>query len=388
MNCRCLTIWVLVGENMDKLNLPLEPEISPAATAFRLLDGVREWRLILSILHTVLPEVDRELARWKEAAVRAEDRELACQALAGIALKRFHAQGGAVYACWSKRKWEPLIKFIVAYQTISDYLDNLCDRAGFYDRQAFRNLHISMLDALEDPGTVTGDYYKGYPYTRDGGYLRRLVAECQDAVAKLDGFASVREECRRLAGLYSDLQVYKHTTLTDRVPLLKEWFRRHEAGYPELYWWEFAAASGSTLGIFALAAASSERRLGRQDVCRILDAYFPWICGLHILLDYFIDQTEDRQAGDLNLVSFYGSEEEREARMGLFVEKALKAAASLKDAWRHRAIVEGLLALYLSDEKAASELCKRTAGRLLARGGSSARAMWRVCRAVRGLGRV
>lgn len=373
---------------MEKPSLLPKAAISQAATAFGLLDEVREWRFILSVLRTVLPRVERELARWKEVAAGAEDGELARHASASIALKRFHAQGGAVYACWSKRKREPLIRFIVAYQTISDYLDNLCDRAGCFDCKAFRTLHTSMLDALEDPGTVTGDYYEGYPYSRDGGYLGRLVAECQDALGQLDGFASVREECRRLAGLYSDLQVYKHTTVADRVPLLAEWFRRHEADYPEIRWWEFAAASGSTLGIFVLAAASSDGALSRDDVLRMMDAYFPWICGLHILLDYFIDQTEDREAGDLNLVSFYGSDHEREARMLLFVERALRAAGSLKDAWFHRAIVKGLLALYLSDEKASSEACRKTVARLLARGGSSARTMWMVCKAVRVLGRV
>ena len=40
------------------------------------------------------------------------------------------------------------IKFIVAYQTISDYLDNLCDRSSSLDPQDFAALHESMGDAL------------------------------------------------------------------------------------------------------------------------------------------------------------------------------------------------------------------------------------------------
>lgn len=41
------------------------------------------------------------------------------------------------------------VKFIVAFQTISDYLDNLCDRVEVNDEQAFRQLHLAITDALD-----------------------------------------------------------------------------------------------------------------------------------------------------------------------------------------------------------------------------------------------
>jgi tetraprenyl-beta-curcumene synthase len=47
---------------------------------------------------------------------------------------------------------------VVALQTISDYLDNLCDRRGSPTGR-FRQLHLAMTDAL-DPAGETHDYYR------------------------------------------------------------------------------------------------------------------------------------------------------------------------------------------------------------------------------------
>ena len=51
--------------------------------------------------------------------------------LHGIRDKEFHCLGGSVYAprTGGQRKDDGL-RLIVAFQTISDYLDNLCDRTG------------------------------------------------------------------------------------------------------------------------------------------------------------------------------------------------------------------------------------------------------------------
>ena len=43
-----------------------------------------------------------------------------------------------------------LVSFIVALQTISDYLDNLCDRVEGADEAGMRMLHRAMLSAVDD----------------------------------------------------------------------------------------------------------------------------------------------------------------------------------------------------------------------------------------------
>ncbi|PKM80314.1 MAG: DUF2600 domain-containing protein, partial [Firmicutes bacterium HGW-Firmicutes-13] len=76
----------------------------------------------------VFPLVERELNYWKKFLNTCPEGELKKQAFAGIRHKRFHCQGGSIYALYSPEKLKTLVEIIVAVQTISDYLDNLCDR--------------------------------------------------------------------------------------------------------------------------------------------------------------------------------------------------------------------------------------------------------------------
>lgn len=345
----------------------------------------QEFRTVHQFVRTVLPAVERQLDRWRAAADRCPDPELRRQALASLQHKRFHAQGGAAFALQAGPFRGAVLSAIVALQTISDYLDNLCDRAGCLDETAFRHLHRAMTDALA-PGPQP-NYYAHFRPTgdqaADGGYLTALVGECRQQLALLPSFPVVRDEAVRLVELYNDLQVYKHLAWSEREHRLMAWFGRHRQSEPQLSWWEFAAATGSTLGIFALFAAAARPGLTAAGVHRIVDAYFPWICGLHILLDYFIDQSEDKAGGDLNFVRYYPTEPARQKGLHRFTMNALAQAGNLPAPGFHRAIVRGLLALYLSDPKVGRQGLDPAAGALLAAGGLRARWMHRACRALR-----
>jgi tetraprenyl-beta-curcumene synthase len=311
----------------------------------------------IPLVNHVFPVVDRELGVW---AVRAGSAgpELREQALSSITHKRFHCLGGSVYSLWPKA--QPayrcvLLRLIVAFQTMSDYLDNLCDRTGVLDDCVFRRLHASMLAAL-DMGVEASGFYAGYPHEEDGGYLKALVLACRREVAALPHFHMVRGHAIDLVRLYIDLQVHKHTHGLERVRRLSAWHRAHLESAPETYWWEFAAASGSTLGVFALFAAASQRHLRHRDVEALLDAYFPYVAGLHILLDYLIDQKEDDRWDDLNLVSYYQDHEQRRQRMHDMLKAGLEWTRALPDAGFHHGIVLGLLAMYMTDPKIAGGL--------------------------------
>jgi tetraprenyl-beta-curcumene synthase len=339
--------------------------------------------LISRLVIKVLPEVDRELARWQARVEECPQPELARQAASSIRLKRFHAQGGSVFACQSSGGFRrDLVRIIVALQTISDYLDNLCDRAGCRDRHAFRQLHEAILCAV-DPDREVPDFYRLYPYSNDGGYLRALVDDCRDVLRTLPTYHLVQEEVAKLAGLYSDLQVYKHVEPWARESLLTSWFDSHHTHYPGIDWWEFAAATGSTLGIFALLAAATRHDLGHKEVQALVQAYFPWVCSLHILLDYFIDQEEDREDGELNFCSYYPNLETCSQRLRLFLAESLERVAELKHSSFHRTVVKGLLALYLSDPKVHRQGLESVAAGLLREAGLDARVMYRMCRGLR-----
>ncbi|MBJ6359835.1 tetraprenyl-beta-curcumene synthase family protein [Paenibacillus sp. GCM10012307] len=307
-------------------------------------------QLMYRVYKYVLPEVEHLLDGWTRRAEAIPDRELRTQALASIASKKFHCQGGAVYAAASLNNRHVLTPLIVALQTISDYLDNLCDRSTSLDPDDFRLLHQSMLDAVDLDATPR-DYYALRREHDDGGYLLALVETCRGSIAQLPSYLQVKRQVIDLVGLYADLQVHKHIRKDLREPRLLKWWEEKRHSYPHLQWNEFAAATGSTLGMFMLFLAAAHTGLQQKDADMIRDAYFPHVCGLHILLDYLIDQEEDRQGGDLNFCNYYVNQSEMVNRIGNIVQNAREDVRVLPAAPFHRMVIEGLLALYLSDPK-------------------------------------
>ncbi|HWQ61852.1 MAG TPA: tetraprenyl-beta-curcumene synthase family protein [Negativicutes bacterium] len=337
--------------------------------------------LITRFVGHVFPQVDAELTVWRQAAAGAEP-ELARQALASIRDKRFHCQGGGIYSLYPGVDTGRFLRLVVALQTISDYLDNLCDRAGIADEDAFRQLHLAITDALDPAGDVH-DYYFTYPLKNDGGYLAALVAACREEGARLPAFGLVRPAALKLAALYSELQVYKHLDPAVREEKLAAWGGRHLAAYPGLTLWEFAAACGSTLGIFMLCALAADPDLTADEAETACAVYFPWICGLHILLDYFIDLAEDRAHGDLNFVAYYRDPDEIVARLTHFWRQALEGTGRLAQPAFAATVVHGLLAMYLSDPKSQAPLERRVKSALLGTAGGYVRLLYSLCRLLR-----
>ncbi|TVY04105.1 tetraprenyl-beta-curcumene synthase family protein [Cohnella terricola] len=323
--------------------------------------------LMKRVYKYILPEVRAELGRWREKADGIPDAELRKQALDSMNAKQFHCEGGGVYAAANLEQRHVLIPLIVALQTISDYLDNLCDRSTSLDARDFRLLHQSMLDAVT-PEAQPSNYYALREEQDDGGYLQALVSQCQASIALLPSYGKVQSHVVELVQLYADLQVYKHIAHSRREAELLEWWNKHSAGYPQLQWNEFAAATGSTLGMFMLFLAATDPRLDTEQAKAIRDRYFPSICGLHILLDYLIDQAEDREGGDLNFCSYYDDERALNERMRLMVQAARQSADELPFGHFHRMIVEGLVALYLSDPKVRKQRDVRQTAKLLMKG--------------------
>jgi len=306
--------------------------------------------LMLRVYRHILPDVARELDRWTAEASRIPDAELRTQALASIENKRFHCEGGSIYALIRPERSRELVPLIVALQTISDYLDNLCDRSTSMDADDFRQLHLAMHEAV-DPDRPISDYYAYRTEREDGGYLRRLVETCRQCVGTLPSYLAVKPHVQELVGLYGDLQVHKHIRHEEREPALTDWWSLHRDKHPELEWNEFAAATGSTLGMFYLFAAAAGDGLDAEAAKRTREAYFPYVCSLHILLDYLIDTEEDRIGGDLNFCTYYGSARRTAERIEWIAEQARERVRDVADRRFHGMVVEGLLALYLSDPK-------------------------------------
>ena len=313
---------------------------------------------------------------------RSEDELLGNQAISSINLKKFHSQGGSAFALYPGADVSGTVRFIVSFQTISDYLDNLCDRSGIQDEKAFRQLHLSMLDAV-DPQRAICDYYLYYPYKDDNNYLRQLVEECRLQISTLPGYSHVADRIKQYVRLYSDLQSLKHLPQNTREKKLLKWAEKYIGKYPAISPWEFSAACGSTLGIFAMFAAAHRHDLSPGEVKQMDSVYFPWICGLHILLDYYIDAYEDMQTGDLNFTYFYKNLKFCEERLSYFLKESLRRCLDLRYPDFHITILKGLLAMYLSDPKASLGLNRLTSRNILKASGRETIRYYNICRFLR-----
>ncbi len=306
--------------------------------------------LMHDVYRKVFPIVHKELDFWRERASQIPNVELRKQALDSIEDKTFHCEGGSILSLVSLHAKEDAVRFIVAYQTISDYLDNLCDRSTSLDPKDFELLHTSMQHALTT-GANLENYYALREDQDDGGYLHDLVSTCQDSLEKLDHYEVIKPFLLELCQYYCDLQIHKHVVVEERVERLQRWFDALKQSLPEMEWYEFSACSGSTLGIFCLVSYALREDFEEHHAQKIYRSYFPYIQGLHILLDYYIDQEEDLIEGDLNFCTYYQDEHHLQSRLLHFLEKAEEFSKDLPHSNFHRLINKGLIGVYLSDEK-------------------------------------
>ncbi|MGG3572668.1 tetraprenyl-beta-curcumene synthase family protein [Bacillus gobiensis] len=327
--------------------------------------------LMAKVYRGIFPSVHQNLDDWRKRAVRISNPELKSQALASLKDKAFHCEGGGIFALLSGNGRELCIEFITAYQTISDYLDNLCDRSTSLDPNDFEMLHQSMKDALT-VGAPLKNYYKYRDDQNDNGYLHTLVSTCQKVLSKIEHYEIIKPYLLELAGYYCDLQVHKHVVINERVPRLKRWFETYKQHLPHMEWYEFSACAGSTLGIFCLVAYSFQDEFDQALAQKIYESYFPYIQGLHILLDYLIDQEEDLAEGDLNFCTYYHSRPEMTKRLMHFIEKADEHLKGIPHENFHRFINRGLLGVYLSDDKVIGQKdMAKLAKKLIKAGGST-----------------
>jgi tetraprenyl-beta-curcumene synthase len=105
--------------------------------------------------------------------------------------------------------------------------------------------------------------------------------------------------------------------------------------------------------VHVLIAAAAQSRLDSSEVSALSNAYFPWIGGLHSLLDNLIDKREDEAAGHRSLIEYYGPRRAAE-RMRWLATQATHAAHELPHSSRHIAILAAMIGNYLSTPEAHS----------------------------------
>jgi len=306
--------------------------------------------LARSFLLRIVPRAARELRQIKRRAERISDSDLRREALASISDKDFHVHGGCILATFlAPEIARHYVRLVSVFETAVDYLDNLCDRMGTYDEGDFRALHVALLDAI-DPSGPSHSYFARRERD-DGGYLAWLVAESQRLFAALPAYPAVHEYVRLVTQRYCELQALKHLQKGVRERRCAEAFAHVAA---DLAWWEGASACGSTMPTFALAFAAAQGCDEAQ--ARVLyETYFPYVSAFHILLDYFIDQAEDRAHGELNFVACYRDAAAARDGIALVGSKALAAAERSNQRREHSFAVKAMCGFYCSRPKIAQQ---------------------------------
>src|SRR5690242_5993982 len=120
--------------------LPLSPRqvwALLAASSLQLLWGLRGASL--------------ELDAWRARAAAIPSAEIRDDALKSLDTKRGHADGAALFWTLPRRRDPALLRLLVRYQVIWDFLDCVNERAAERGTRNGRQLHLALVEAL-DPG--------------------------------------------------------------------------------------------------------------------------------------------------------------------------------------------------------------------------------------------
>ena len=147
--------------------------------------------LMTAFYKSYQPKTKSFLSLYEQHAQQITDPKLKKEALASLSKKAFHCYGASFYAALVSEEYQgDYLKFMTAYQTICDYLDNLVDQTNVINETNFRRLHQSLLDVFKLTPHAP-NYYQYQTQQLDGGYLNMLVRLCQESLKKIPHYSPV-----------------------------------------------------------------------------------------------------------------------------------------------------------------------------------------------------
>ncbi|HEY2537574.1 MAG TPA: DUF2600 family protein, partial [Solirubrobacteraceae bacterium] len=94
------------------------------------LSGRQLWALVAVAtreIACVIPTVSREVGVWRDRARAIPDAPIREDALGAIAEKRFNPEGAALFAVLPRRYDLNLVRLLVAFQVLLDFLDSVTE---------------------------------------------------------------------------------------------------------------------------------------------------------------------------------------------------------------------------------------------------------------------
>jgi tetraprenyl-beta-curcumene synthase len=334
-----------------------------------------------------LAAVTREVRRWRARASEIPDPPLRSDALSALARKRGHTDGAALLWTIPRVRDPNLLRLLVAYEIIWDFLDGVNERGAAAGQVNGRQLHLALVDALDLTRPIA-DYYRHHQCRGDGDYLRMLVEACREQCRKLPSYWAIRPLLVREATRAQVLAINHDLDPALRDRDLRKWAAETFPAASDATWFELTGAASASLTVHALLAIGAEPSCDAgHHLAQTCAAYFPWISTATTMLDSYVDQAEDLANGDHSYVSHYPTPQLAATRIRELVERSLIEARALRDGERHAVIVACMVAMYLAKDSAHTEGMRQTTRGLVYAGGSLTRLLlpilrlWRIANA-------
>src|SRR5215471_14513016 len=106
-------------------------------------------------LRAVLGEVER----WRSHAAQIPDRTIRNDALLALRHKRPNTDGAALLWTIPTRRCPGLLRLLVAYEIMGDFLDSMVERGIVTGMVDGRQLHVALVDAIDVRRPIS-DYYR------------------------------------------------------------------------------------------------------------------------------------------------------------------------------------------------------------------------------------
>ncbi len=326
------------------------------------------WALLAAVAHELfwgLPGVAHDVHAWKARALTIPDAALREDALELFASTRANADGAALFSILAGRRNRRLLRLLVAYEFMADFLDSVDERCAALAIPIGSQLHLTMVDAL-DVGRSVCDRYSHH--WQDNGYLHALVGTCRENVASLPSYRRVCSLAIRVATL-AQVQCFNHELDPARRDVaLQRWAAREFPGESGLSWFELTGAASAWLGVHALLALAAEPRVSERDGKEIYDSY-RWISLAGTMLDSLGDLSEDLARGVHSYIAHYPSQEIATQRVRELLRESTRGARTLRNPHRHSVIVACMMAMYLSKDSARTPQMRATTTNLIRAGG-------------------
>lgn len=353
--------------------------------------GEQAWAVAVAVVRELgwgLRAVLQEVERWRAFAEQIPDATIRADALAALDQKRPNTDGAALFWTLTKRRCPVLLRLLVAYEIMADFLDSMIERGAHVGVVNGRQLHLALVEAV-DVGRPLSHYFRHHPWQDDGGYLAGLVQACRRGCAALPSYVSVRPLLVRAAALAQVQGLNHELDLELREAILREWAEREVEDGCEVDWYEGAGAASAWLTVLALMAVAAEPAPGAVHAVEVYLAYFPWLALAATLLDSYGDVVEDEVNEENSYIAYYGSLGEAVSRIDEVLRRATVEIYLLENGHRHAVILGAMVAMYLSKDSVVtlemrplSDGLMRSAGPLAALLGPVLRG-WRIAYSLR-----